>query len=197
MADKSHGVLLSCRRARGFESKRTNEPPTECRGCEVRPRLALALRGLSWFIPTSHTQHATCYGSPTAPSPTTRGASDPLFRVRRFGPLSQPSGPKPGMGQVPSSRTAGLIGFSSGEMEADNLRIRAHRSENQSGTSIRRPSGGWLSRGFPGSPLPKTAPILEPESHADKALRIEDVLAACWKSESVVRGAGPGVRGWV
>ena len=49
MADKSHGVLLSCRRARGFESKRTNEPPTECRGCEVRPRLTLVLRGLSWF----------------------------------------------------------------------------------------------------------------------------------------------------
>ena len=91
---------MSCRRARGFESKRTNEPPTECRGCEVQPRLALALRGLSWFIPTSHTQHATCHGSSTAPSPTTRGASEPRFRVRRFGPLSQPSGPKPGMGQV-------------------------------------------------------------------------------------------------
>ena len=102
MADKSHGVLLSCRRARGFESKRTNEPPTECRGCEVRPRLTLALRGLSWFMSTSHTQHATCHGSPTAPSPTTRGASEPRFRLRRFGPLSQPSGPKPGMGQVPS-----------------------------------------------------------------------------------------------
>ena len=78
---------MSCRRARGFESKRTNEPPTECRGCEVRPRLALALRGLSWFIPTSHTQHATCHGSPTAPSSTTRGASDPRFRLGRFGPL--------------------------------------------------------------------------------------------------------------
>ena len=68
---------MSCRRARGFESKRTNEPPTECRGCEVQPRVALTLRGLSWFITTSHTQHATCHGSPTAPSPTTRGASDP------------------------------------------------------------------------------------------------------------------------
>ena len=62
------GCDLSCRRARGFESKRTNEPPTECRGCEVQPRVALALRGLSWFITTSHTQHATCHGSPTAPS---------------------------------------------------------------------------------------------------------------------------------
>ena len=54
-----------------------------------------------------HVAHAcaTFHGFPTAPSPTTRGASEPRFRVRRFGPLSQPFGPKPGMGQVPGSRT--------------------------------------------------------------------------------------------
>ena len=70
---------MSCRRARRFESKRTNEPPTECRGCEVQPRLALALRGLSWFIPTSHTQHATCHGSPTAPLPDDARCIRPPF----------------------------------------------------------------------------------------------------------------------
>ena len=56
----------------------------------------------------------------------------------------QPFGLKPGVGQVPSSRTAGLVVIPPGEMEAANLRIAAHRSELQSGTSIRRPSGGWL-----------------------------------------------------
>ena len=108
--------------------------------------------------------------------PTTRGASDPRFRVRRFGPLSQQSGPKPGMGQVPSSGTAGLIVFSSGEMEAANLRIAAHRSEKQSGTSIRRPSGGWLSRGFPGSP----ALVAPPTTENSKFKRLQRFFCRCW-----------------
>ena len=90
---------MSCRRARGFESKRTNEPPTECRGCEVQPRVALALRGLSWFIPTSHTQHATCHGSPTAPSRRREVHQTPRCRVQppaardgRHGPETRVAG---------------------------------------------------------------------------------------------------------
>ena len=47
--------------------------------------------------------------------------------------------------------SAGLIVIPAGVLEAAMLTIVVHRSELQTGTSIRRPSGGWLALGFPGS----------------------------------------------
>ena len=143
-----------CCRAEGHvdsrANERTNRPPS---AAVARSNRGWHSRYVGFHGSFPRRTHSTprVMGLRPRPSPTTRGASDLRFRLRRFGPLSQLSGPKPGMGQVPSSGTAGLIVFSSGEMEAANLRIAAHRSEKQSGTSIRRPSGGWLALGFPGS----------------------------------------------
>ena len=132
-----------CCRAEGHVDSRANERTNR------PPSAAVARSNRGW-----HSRYVGFHGSlPRRTHNTPRvmglrprppddaGASDPRFRLRRFGPLSQPSGPKPGMGQVPSSRTAGLVVFSSGETESAIPRIAAHRSEKQTGTSIRRPSG--------------------------------------------------------
>ena len=111
----------------------------------VHVHVAHTTRHVSWVSDRALPDDARCI-RPPFPRSSIRAAQPAIWSETWYG-------------QVPGSRTARLVVFSSGETKAANLRIRAHRSESQTGTSIRRPSGGWLSRGFPGSPALVAPPI--------------------------------------
>ena len=105
-----------CCRAEGHVDSRANERTNR------PPSAAVARSNRGW-----HSRYVGFHGSlprRTHNTPRVMGLRPrppddarcirPPFPPSSFGPLSQPSGRKPGMGQVPGSRTAGLIVIPSG-----------------------------------------------------------------------------------
>ena len=131
----------------------------------VHSHVAHTTRHVSWFFDRALPDDARCIRAPFPPC--------------RFGPLSQPFGPKPGMGQVPGSRTAARCrclrrwprdaasgtgkNFAQWPVRGEKSPKHTSRSTGKTGASVKRKMCGATRRAFP---APQQAPNLAPARHS-------------------------------